>query len=124
MQQFISGSFKQIEKPQSVHPPSIPVDLSQYDEEYITYCIEQEQSISELESGLHTNDDPAEIAKKALVTACAFYDADWAGVIELDLELNMETGDIFDIWATKMPILYHDLSHKHHRLRSGNKPNL
>ena len=32
----------------------------------------------------------------------------------------METGDIFDIWATKMPILYHDLSHKHHRLRSGN----
>ena len=36
----------------------------------------------------------------------------------------METGDIFDIWATKMPILYHDLSHKHHRLRSGNKPNL
>ncbi|WP_442858920.1 GAF domain-containing protein [Anaeromassilibacillus sp. 1001302B_160321_C8] len=50
------------------------------------------RSISELESGLHTNDDPAEIAKKALVTACAFYDADWAGVIEIDLELN--------IWAT------------------------
>ena len=92
MQQFTSGSFKQIEKPQSVHPPSVPVDLSQYDEEYITYCIEQERSISELESGLHTNDDPAEIAKKALVTACAFYDADWAGVIEIDLELN--------IWAT------------------------
>lgn len=92
MQHFISGSFKQNEKPQSVHPPSVPMDLSQYDEEYITYCIEQERSISELESGLHTNDDPAEIAKKALVTACSFYDADWAGVIELDLELN--------IWAS------------------------
>ena len=92
MQNLYGGLFKQIEKPQSVHPPSVPVDLSQYDDEYITYCIEQERSISELESGLHTNDDPEEIAKKALATACVFYDADWAGVIEIDLELN--------IWAT------------------------
>lgn len=67
MQHIIGGFCKQIEKPQSVHPPSIPVDLSQYDEEYITYCIEQERSISELESGLHTNDDPAEIARKGAV---------------------------------------------------------
>ncbi len=92
MQQLYGGLFKQIEKPQSVHPPSAPLDFSQFDDEYITYCIEQERSISELESGLHTNDDPEEIAKKALATACAFYDADWAGVIEIDLELN--------IWAT------------------------
>lgn len=92
MQHLFGGLFKQIEKPQDTHPPSIPVDFSQYDDAYITYCIEQEQSISELESGLHTNDDPEEIANKALAMACAFYDADWAGVIEIDLELN--------IWAT------------------------
>lgn len=92
MQQHYGGLFKQIDKPQSVHPPSVPVDISQYEDEYITYCIEQERSISELESGLHTNDDPGEIANKALAAACSFYDADWAGVIEIDLELN--------IWAT------------------------
>ena len=92
MQQHYGGFFKQIDKPQSVHPPSVSVDISQYEDEYITYCIEQERSISELESGLHTNDDPGEIANKALAAACAFYDADWAGVIEIDLELN--------IWAT------------------------
>ena len=93
MQHLFGGLFKQIEKPQDTHPPSIPMDFSQYDDEYITYCIEQEQSISELESGLHTNDDPEEIANKALAMACAFYDADWAGVIEIDMELN--------IWATE-----------------------
>ena len=92
MQHLFGGLFKQTEKPQDTHPPSITIDFSQYDDEYITYCIEQEQSISELESGLHTNDDPEEIANKALAMACAFYDADWAGVIEIDLELN--------IWAT------------------------
>ena len=92
MANFFSGFFKQIEKPQDIHPPSVPNEFSQYDSEYITYCIEQEKTISELESGLHTNDDPEVIAKKALAAACAFYDADWAGIIELDLELN--------IWAS------------------------
>ena len=81
MANFFGGFIKRIEKPQDTHPPSVPQELSKYDNEYITYCIEQEKTISELESGLHTNDDPGEIAKKALAAACAFYDADWAGVM-------------------------------------------
>lgn len=90
MVNLFSGFFKQIDKPQSVHPPSLPQDFSQYENEYITYCIEQEKTISELEAGLHTNnDEPEVIAKKALAAACAFYGADWAGIIELDLELNI-----------------------------------
>lgn len=36
--------------------------LKQYDEEYIRYCIEQEQVVSALEANLHTSDDPREIA--------------------------------------------------------------
>ena len=92
MANLFSGFRKKSEKPQSVHLSSISQDFSQYENEYITYCIEQEKTISELEAGLHTSDDPEMIAKRALTAACAFYDADWAGVIELDLELN--------IWAS------------------------
>lgn len=92
MANFFGGFIKRIEKPQDTHPPSVVQDFSQYENEYVTYCIEQEKTISKLESGLHTNDDLGEIAKKALAAACEFYDADWAGVIEIDLELN--------IWAT------------------------
>ena len=89
MAHFFGGFFKHIEKPQDTHPPSVPQTFSQYDNEYITYCIEQEQTISNLEAQLHTDDDPEKIAKLTLQTACKFYGADWAGVIELDLDLKV-----------------------------------
>ena len=34
----------------------------QYDDEYVSYCIEQEQTVSELEAALHTSDNPNDIA--------------------------------------------------------------
>ena len=37
MANFFGGFFKQMEKPQSVHPPSVPHEFSQYDSEYIKY---------------------------------------------------------------------------------------
>ena len=89
MANFFSGFFKQAEKPQSDHPPSALQAFSQYDSEYIKYCIEQEQTISNLETCLHTTDDPKEIAMKTLKTACDFYGADWASVIDLDLSLGV-----------------------------------
>ena len=52
MAHFFGGFFKHIEKPQDTHPPSVPQTFSQYDNEYITYCIEQEQTISNLEAQL------------------------------------------------------------------------
>lgn len=85
MANLFSSLFKQIEKAQSVHPPSASPAFSRYDCEYIEYCIEQEQTISKLETCLHTTDDPKEIAMKTLKTACDFYGADWASVIEMDL---------------------------------------
>lgn len=57
--------------------------------EYATYCQDLEQTLSSLESNLHTSDDPEEIATMALKTACEFYHADWAGLIELDLNLGL-----------------------------------
>ena len=62
MANFFGSFFKQVEKPQSVHSPSVQHEFSQYDSEYIKYCIEQEQTISKLETCLHTTDDPKEIA--------------------------------------------------------------
>ena len=93
MANFFGGFIKRIEKPQDTHPPSVVQDFSQYENEYVTYCIEQEKTISKLESGLHTNDDPGEIAKKALAVACAFYDADWAALLRLTWNLTFGQPD-------------------------------
>lgn len=91
MANLFGSFFKQIEKPQSVHPPSVPSEFSQYDCEYITYCIEQDQTLSKLESEIHSNDDPRETSMQTLWTACQFYAADWAGIVEVDLELGVAT---------------------------------
>ena len=89
MANFFGSFFKPTEKPQAVHPPTVQHEFSQYDSEYIKYCIEQEQTISNLETCFHTTDDPKEIAMKTLKTACDFYGADWASVIDLDLSLGV-----------------------------------
>ena len=89
MANLFSRFFKLVEKPQPVHSPSVQYEFSQYDSEYIKYCIEQEQTISKLETCLHATDDPKEIAMKTLKTACDFYGADWASVIELELSLGV-----------------------------------
>lgn len=73
-------------------PPQTAYDsFAEYDAEYIAYCIEQEQVVSGLEEKLHTSDDPEEIATQTLKAACRFYGADWAGIIEVDLDLGLWT---------------------------------
>ena len=49
---------KKLEEPFQPVPPK----TQQYDQEYIDYCIELEQTVSALEAYLHTSDDPKEIA--------------------------------------------------------------
>lgn len=80
-------------KPEKKNEPEqmIPALLKQYDEEYIRYCVEQEQAVSELEAYLHTCDDPREIALKTLKAACAFYNGDWAGILDVDIDLGVWT---------------------------------
>ena len=89
MTNFFGGFFKQVEKPQDTHPPSVPKELLQYDIDFVTYCIEQEQTLTKLESQIHASDDPKEIVMQSLETACAFYAADWTGIIEVDVELGV-----------------------------------
>ena len=81
MVRFLSALFKRL----------VAKGSEQYDSEYVSYCIEQEQTVSELESALHTSDNPDEIALQTLKTACTFYDADWAVLLELDMELGVTT---------------------------------
>lgn len=90
MASFLNRFFSKAEEKAEAEQPSTDL-LKQYDEEYIRYCIEQEQNVSELEAYLHTCDDPKEIAIKTLKTACAFYGADWAGILEVDLDLEVWT---------------------------------
>ena len=61
------------------------------DEEYIRYCVNQDRTLKQLEANLHTSDDPEEIAMGTLKTACDFYEGDWAGILEVDLDLGIWT---------------------------------
>lgn len=61
------------------------------DEEYIKYAKDVERTLRYLESNLHDTDDPEEIAMGALKTACEFYDADWCGVFDVDLDIGVWT---------------------------------
>ena len=82
--------------------------LEQYDDEYVSYCIEQEQTVSELESALHASDNPNDIALQTLKTVCTFYDADWAGLLELDLELGVTTTG-WQYHAESKPVMPHKM---------------
>ena len=68
--------------------------------EYIQYTQELEQTLSVLEAHLHESDNPDEIILHALETACDSYNGDWAGFLEIDLELGLWTPYI---WFNKNP---------------------
>ncbi len=55
------------------------------------YAIALEKTLSSLEAHLHESDDPEAILNHTLATACRFYGGDWAGFIEVDLELGLWT---------------------------------
>ena len=57
--------------------------------EYILYAQEVESTLRHLESQLHESDDSEEIIHNVMKTACEFYQGDWVGFLELDLELDL-----------------------------------
>lgn len=76
--------FQNTFKQDSPHP-----DKDQ--KEYIHYTQEFERTLRLLEAQLHESDDSEEIIQNVMKTACEFYQGDWAGFLEVDLELNMWT---------------------------------
>lgn len=59
--------------------------------EYIQYAQEFETTLRLLEAKLHESDDADEIIQMVLKTACEFYQGDWVGFLEVDLEMNLWT---------------------------------
>lgn len=88
MANFLSSLFVRVAKKEESQQP-ISELLQEYDEDYIRYCIELEQIVSGLEESLHLSDDPKEIAMQTLKTACSFYGGNWAGILEVDLDLGV-----------------------------------
>jgi len=66
-----------------------PEDIER--QQHIKYTEEQELALRNLESYLHESDDPEHIMKSAMKTAVEFYQADWVGFLEVDLELGLWT---------------------------------
>lgn len=59
--------------------------------EDIQYALGFEHALRGLESQLHSTDDPEVIAREMLIKAVEFYDGDWCGVVEADLEVGAWT---------------------------------
>lgn len=60
-------------------------------QQYIQYAQEVEATLRRLEEHLHESDDSAEIIQTVMKTACRFYQGDWVGFLEVDLELGLWT---------------------------------
>ena len=91
MSKFFRGIFGRAEKSVPASTSTVMVDGEALDLEYVKYCIEQDRTVSALESRLHECDDPKEIAEGALKAACLFYGGDWAGILDVDLDLDVWT---------------------------------
>ena len=91
MSKLFGGIFGRTEKPLPISAPTVVIDGEELDIEYVRYCIEQDRTVSALEAKLHESDDPKVIAEEALKTACLFYGGDWAGILDVDLELDVWT---------------------------------
>ena len=58
----------------------------------ILRAIDFENSMNDLESQLYYQLlSPKEVAQQVLKATCQFYDADWCGLIQVDLDLNLWT---------------------------------
>lgn len=90
LKQFFE-KFKPTESPESTGREPANACAQSSNTEYQQYCEQLEKTLAALEAQLHTSDDPQEIAFAALKTACDFYQADWAGILEVDMDLGIWT---------------------------------
>lgn len=65
-------------------------DYEQPDFDHIQYAIDFERTMNELESQLYyCHLPPKEVALRVLEATCKFYDGDWCGLIQVDLDLGL-----------------------------------
>lgn len=57
--------------------------------EEVRYAVEFERTLRNLEAQLHESDNADDIISRTLSTACDFYDANWAGFLEIDMDLSV-----------------------------------
>lgn len=91
MKKILGGIFGRAEQQKPEQPTTITIDGEEYAIEYVKYCIEKDRTVSTLEATLHESDDPQRIALEALKAACRFHGGDWAGILDVDLDLDMWT---------------------------------
>ena len=58
---------------------------------YTEYAQDVEHFLFDLESRVHTSNDPKDIAVQSLKTACEFYQGDWAGIVVADTNVDIWT---------------------------------
>lgn len=85
------GHKRQANGSQHIDSTALPGCLRNISMEHLCYCVELEKALTELEIQLHASDDPKEIALSAMKTACDFYQADWAGLLDIDMDLGIWT---------------------------------
>ena len=56
-----------------------------------TYCIAYEHSLTALERKLYDLRNPDDIIIGVLIATCSFYDAEWVGVLDADLDIGIWT---------------------------------
>lgn len=56
--------------------------------EYLVYAVAHEKTLTDIEAQLHSVENPEEIATYALKATAEFYDGDWCGTIECDLDME------------------------------------
>lgn len=61
--------------------------FAKYSMEDILYKCEFEEKVVELESALHRVENPKDIAMGAISATAEFYDGDWCGIIDVDLDM-------------------------------------
>ena len=56
--------------------------------EYVQYAIEIERTLHNMQKELNTCIDPRKAAMLIMRVATEFYDADWCGILDVDMEYN------------------------------------
>ena len=61
------------------------------DMEYVRYAVEIERTIHRLHGEIAGCDDPKKVAMSVMETISRFYNADWCGIIHIDLDVGVWT---------------------------------